>query len=80
MSARGLNRDPFRLRAIPNDDLYLHCKRIDNSRIVRQADPAAGAQCWSAVGAAGVIFMVGASVIAPHVASVLEGYKMEGSG
>jgi hypothetical protein len=70
--------DPFRLRAIPNDDLYLHCKRIDNSRIVRQADPAAGAQCWSAVGAAGVIFMVGASVIAPHVASVLEGYKMEG--
>ena len=31
--------DPFRLRALPNDDIYLHWKRIDNSRIVRQATP-----------------------------------------
>ena len=69
--------DPFRLRALPNDDIYLHWKRIDNSRIVRQADPAAGTQCWSAVGAAGIVFMIGASVIAPLVGSVLEGYKVE---
>jgi hypothetical protein len=69
--------DPFRLRALPNDDIYLYCKRIDNSRIVRQADPAAGSQCWSAVGAAGIIFLIGASIIFPHVGSVLEGYKIE---
>jgi hypothetical protein len=69
--------DPFRLRALPNDDIYLYCKRIDNSRIVRQADPAAGTLCWSAVGAAGIVFMIGASIIAPLVASRLEGYKIE---
>ena len=69
--------DPFRLRALPNDDIYFYCKRIDNSRIVRQEDPAAGTQCWSAVGAAGIVFMIGASLIAPLVASVLEGYKIE---
>jgi hypothetical protein len=69
--------DPFRLRALPNDDIYLYCKRIDNSRIVREIDPAAGTQCWSAVGAAGIVFMIGASLIAPLVGSVLEGYKIE---
>lgn len=69
--------DPFRLRALPNDEIYFFSKRIDNARLVRQADPAARGECWSAVGAASVILMIGASVIAPHVASVLEGYKLE---
>lgn len=69
--------DPFRLRALPNDDIYFYSKRIDNSRVIRQADPGARGECWSAVGAAAVVLMIGASVIAPHVASVLEGYKIE---
>ena len=60
--------DPFRLRALPNDDIYFYSKKIDNSRVVRQADPEARGECWSAVGAAGVLLMLGASIIAPHVA------------
>jgi hypothetical protein len=69
--------DPFRLRALPNDDIYFFSKRIDNSRVVRQQDPSAGGDCWSAVGAAAVVLMLGVSVIAPHVGSVLAGYKLE---
>jgi hypothetical protein len=69
--------DPFRLRALPNDDVYFFSKRIDNSRVVRQQDPSTGGECWSAVGAAAVVLMLGASVIAPHVGSVLAGYKLE---
>lgn len=69
--------DPFMLRALPNDDIYFYAKKIDNSRVVRQADPAARSECWSAVGAAGVLLMLGASIIAPHAGSVLEGYKLE---
>ncbi len=69
--------DPFRLRALPNDDIYFYSKRIDNSRVVRQADPVARGECWSAVGAAGVLLMLAASIIAPHVASVLAGYQLE---
>ena len=69
--------DPFRLRALPNDDIYFYAKKIDNSRVMRQADPAARGECWSAVGAAGVLLMLGASIIAPHVGSVLAGYKLE---
>ncbi len=69
--------DPFALRALPNDEIYFYAKKIDNSRIVRQADPAARGECWSAVGAAAVLLVLGASIIAPHVGSVLAGYKLE---
>jgi hypothetical protein len=69
--------DPFMLRALPNDDVYFFAKRIDNSRVVRQADPAARAECWSAVGAAAVLLVLGASIIAPQAGSVLAGYKLE---
>ena len=69
--------DPFALRALPNDGIYFYSKKIDNSRVVRQADPEAHGECWSAVSAAGVLLMLGASIIAPHVGSVLAGYKLE---
>jgi hypothetical protein len=69
--------DPFLLRALPNDDIYFYAKRIDNSRVVRQADPAARGECWSAVGAAAILLMLGASIIAPQAGSVLAGYKLE---
>jgi hypothetical protein len=65
------------LRAFPNDAIYFYSKKIDNSRVVRQADPEARGECWSAVGAAAVLLMLGASIIAPHVGSVLAGYKLE---
>ncbi|MDP9054428.1 MAG: hypothetical protein M3N93_09035 [Acidobacteriota bacterium] len=75
-SAR-VQADPWLLRGLPADGIYFYSKKIDNSRVVRQADPEARGECWSAVGAAGVLLMLGASIIAPHVGSVLAGYKLE---
>ncbi len=69
--------DAFQLRALPNDDIYFYSKRIDNSRVVRQPDPGARGECWSAVGAAGVLLVLGVSIVAPHVGAVLAGYKLE---
>jgi hypothetical protein len=69
--------DPFVLRALPNDDIYFYAKRIDNSRVTRQADPAARGECWSAVAAAAVLLALGASIVAPQAGSVLAGYKLE---
>jgi hypothetical protein len=69
--------DAFELRALPNDHIYFYSKRIDNSRMVRQANPAAAQESWSAMGAVVVLLMLGASIIAPHVASVLAGYRLE---
>jgi hypothetical protein len=75
--AVGAREDNGLLRALPHDDIYFYSKRIDNQRLVRQADPGSRGECWSAVGAAGVLLMLGASIIAPHVGAVLAGYRIE---
>ena len=36
--------EDYRLRALPNEDVYFFVKRIDNSRVIRQADPEDRAQ------------------------------------
>ena len=69
--------DPYLLRALPNDDIYFYSKRIDNSRVVRQADPAARGECWAAITAAAVLLALGASIVAPQVGTILGGYKLE---
>ena len=34
-----VERDPFQLRALPQEDVFFYCKKIDNSRLVREPDP-----------------------------------------
>src|SRR3954471_24542533 len=70
-------QDPFVLRALPNDGIYFYSKHIDNPRVVRQADTGARRECWNVIGAAAVLLVLGASIIAPNVASVMTGYKLE---
>jgi len=70
-------RDPFQLRTLPYEDVFLYSKKIDNSRLVREADPQARGACWSAIGAACVALALLTSVLAPSVASTLAGYKLE---
>lgn len=69
--------DPYKLRALPNDDVYFFVKRIDNSRVVRQADPSSKGQCMSAIGATCVLAVLAGSVMAPKLGSVLAGYKIQ---
>jgi hypothetical protein len=69
--------DPYALRGLPNDDVFFYSKKIDNSRLLRQADPNASEECWSAVGAGALLLMLGASIVAPHVALVRAGYQLE---
>ena len=60
-----------------SDRVQLLCKKIDNSRLVRDADPKARVSCWSAIGAASLAVALLTGVLAPSVASTLAGYKME---
>ena len=69
--------DPFQLRPIPYEDIFFYCKRIDNSRLVREADPQGRGACWSAIGAACVAVLLLAILLAPSVAGTLAGYKLE---
>ena len=70
-------RDKFELRALPHEDVFLYCKKIDNSRLVRDTDPRARGACWSAIGAACLAMALLTGVLAPSVASTLAGYKLE---
>src|SRR5450759_3588029 len=69
-------RDPFQLRALPHEHLFLYNKRIDNSRLVREADPKSRGACWSAIGAASVLAVLLTSASAPSVTTTA-GYKLE---
>ena len=57
--------------------MFFYCKKIDNSRLVREPDPQARGACWSAIGVACVVLAVLSGVLAPSVANTLAGYKLE---
>jgi hypothetical protein len=67
----------FRLRDMPFEDLYFHSKRIDNSRLVRQADPRSTGECWSTIGAVCAVAVVLITTLVPRVASVVAGYNVQ---
>lgn len=64
------------LRALPNEDIYLYIKKIDNTRVIRETDPRAGASCWKTIGgfSMGVVMVVGLAV--PSAYSLLAGYQI----
>lgn len=70
-------RDPYRLRALPNEDVYFFCKRIDNSRLQKQKDPRAAKECWSTIGAFAVLAVLLAGALAPSVGRTFAGYQLQ---
>ena len=74
--ARG-DRDPFQLRALPLQDVIFYSKKIDNSRLVREADPKTRGACWSAIGAAALVVGMLTGAMAPAVKVKLAGYRLE---
>jgi hypothetical protein len=65
------------LRSLPQEDVFFYCKRIDNSRLVREADPKSSSSCWSAIGGACVVVAVFTGVLVPQLMGTLAGYKLE---
>jgi hypothetical protein len=78
-SSHAQTREPdsHRIRAFANEDVFFFTKRIDNSQIVRQQDPAAGRVCWGMIGAsmAGAVAIV--AVMLPALYGAFAGYKLE---
>jgi len=70
-------RDPFRLRPLPQEDVFFFCKHIDNSRLDREPDPKSRGACWSAIGAACLAVVALAAASFPSFSSTLAGYKLE---
>jgi hypothetical protein len=76
-AAVRVEQDPFRLRELPLETVFCFCKKIDNSRLVREPDPQSRGACWSAIGAAVLALALLSGVLAPSVANTLAGYKLE---
>jgi hypothetical protein len=68
-----VERDPYHLRALPHESVFFYCKRIDNSRLVRETDPKSRGACWSAIGAPRPGCCLTARL--RHRSSTLAGYK-----
>jgi hypothetical protein len=71
-----LETDPYLLRPLPGEDVFFYSKRIDNARVVRQANPARGA-CWSAAGVMCLLAVLLTGSLAPRIANLLAGYRVE---
>src|SRR5258705_8360309 len=74
---RVAEANPYRLRALPNEDICLFTKHIDNARLVKEADPAGGGRCWSAIGAGTLAAILLMGVAAPRTAWVVAGYHLQ---
>lgn len=65
-----------KLRALPNEDVYLFSKRIDNSRVIRQADPRARARDWKFVGGATFAAIALIGMLLPSAYGLMAGYQL----
>jgi hypothetical protein len=70
-------RRTFELRPLPFEDVFFYSKKIDNSRLVREADPKSRGACWSAIGAAALVVGMLTGAMAPAVKVKLAGYRLE---
>lgn len=68
--------DDFKLRSLPNEDVFFFAKRIDNSRVVRQADPKARSRDWKVVGGAGFAAAVLVAILLPSAYGFMAGYQV----
>ena len=65
------------VRPFANEDIYFYVKRIDNSRVVRAADPQARQDCWKLIGSvvAAAALLIG--VLLPSAYSLVAGREIQ---
>jgi hypothetical protein len=69
--------DPYLLRPLPGEDIFLYAKHIENSKVVRVADPGARGAALSAAGLMCVLAVLLTGSVAPRVANYIAGYRIE---
>lgn len=66
-----------RVRAFANEDILFYIKQIDNSHVVREADPAARGRCWKLIGSAVGAAILLICVLLPSAYGLLAGYQIQ---
>jgi hypothetical protein len=78
-SATGWERtacDPNKVRAFPGEDVCLWVKNIDNSRVVREADPRLLEACWRFITVASLVVIAVVGLLLPNAYGMLAGYRL----
>ena len=65
------------VRPFANEDIFFHVKRIDNSRVVRAADPQARQVCWKMIGSMVAAAVLLIAVLLPGAYSLLAGFQIQ---
>jgi hypothetical protein len=65
------------VRPFANEDIFFHVKRIDNSRVVRAADPQARQDCWKMIGSVVAAAVLLVAVLLPGAYSLLAGFQIQ---
>ncbi|MDX2267283.1 MAG: hypothetical protein NW208_04205 [Bryobacter sp.] len=65
------------LPAFPKEELYFEAKFIDNSQVVRAANPGSVRTCWSAVLSVVSVTVVCAGLMLPSAFRVITGQKIQ---
>ncbi len=71
------DEDPFEVPAFPNEDVYLYIKHIDNSRVLREADPVERKIAWRVIGSSFAFAIIVIALLLPSLNRLMAGYKME---
>lgn len=66
----------YHLRPMPNEDIHVFVKKIDNTRVVREQDPKANASAWKAISVACLFALIVVGLIVPIANSYLAGYTV----
>jgi len=69
--------DPFEVPAFPNEDVYFYAKTINNTRVVRESDPAARSVCWRMIGSSFAVAAVVILLLLPTLYGLVAGYRLE---
>lgn len=69
-------QDQFYLRPMPNEDIHVFVKKIDNTRVVREQDPQANASAWKTISMACLAALIVVGMIVPIANSYLAGYAV----
>lgn len=68
--------DDFKLRPLPNEDVYFFVKRIDNSRLVRKAEPGTSAMSWKFLGGACAAAVLLIGTLLPNAYGLLASHQL----
>lgn len=73
---KGAGPDPYRVRPLPFEDLYLFRKRIDNSGVVRLPNRAAQRRCLRALILGGALVVLVLAMFYPRFYNISVGYEL----